>query len=313
MKRSLLVICISFLFLISVRAQEVVTGTVVDGKNMPIPGVRVEVVGRTESTVTDIDGNFKLEIDGPAKKLRFSYVGYKPTERKLKSEMLVKLGGGWAAKPSGYRGFFDLIGGFGTGGIRNVESGNSSITGIGKSSIAFGWGLTQGYQINSRFFVGLGWQIQALMFYANRRYDEELYSSHTIYGPLIPVYLDFRWDYDITAKTSPFVDLKLGYQFLGQFDGFDDYYYLRNSSIDLFGDLTRGILIMPTIGMRVSLYRKFGMNIGLSYNISIKRQFTAEKYFYEEYPNGDNVYERVRKDLGKSSGGIGMLNIGFEF
>ena len=39
-------------------AQNVVKGTVTDKDGNPIPGVKVEIKGGTESTITDLDGTF---------------------------------------------------------------------------------------------------------------------------------------------------------------------------------------------------------------------------------------------------------------
>jgi outer membrane receptor protein involved in Fe transport len=55
-----------------------ITGTVIDEEtNEPLIGVSVSVVGRIAGTITDANGNFRLNVDasGPVK-LRFSYVGF---------------------------------------------------------------------------------------------------------------------------------------------------------------------------------------------------------------------------------------------
>ena len=51
------------------------TGTITDGGE-PLPGVSVVVSGTTTGTVTDLDGNFSLEVPADAKSLTVSYVGY---------------------------------------------------------------------------------------------------------------------------------------------------------------------------------------------------------------------------------------------
>ena len=54
-----------------------VKGTIVDANsNIALPGVNVVEKGTTNGTVTDIEGVFSLEVDGPASVLEFSYVGY---------------------------------------------------------------------------------------------------------------------------------------------------------------------------------------------------------------------------------------------
>lgn len=52
-----------------------VTGTIVDQAGVPIIGANVVVKGTTNGTITDIDGNFELEVPGGAV-LEVSYIGY---------------------------------------------------------------------------------------------------------------------------------------------------------------------------------------------------------------------------------------------
>ncbi len=71
---------------IIIKAQQVskskdakVTGTVVDGKGLPVLGVGVVVKGTSNGTVTDIDGHYSIEADGNAV-LVFTSLGYKTVE-----------------------------------------------------------------------------------------------------------------------------------------------------------------------------------------------------------------------------------------
>ena len=53
-----------------------VTGKVMDGAfNEPMPGVAIQVQGTTTGTVTDLDGNFTLEVPSQDAVLIFSFVG----------------------------------------------------------------------------------------------------------------------------------------------------------------------------------------------------------------------------------------------
>ena len=63
MKKFLLV-CFSFVFVLSAWAQErVVSGTVTaDEDGSTLPGVNVVLKGTTNGTVTDVDGNFRLNV-----------------------------------------------------------------------------------------------------------------------------------------------------------------------------------------------------------------------------------------------------------
>jgi TonB-dependent starch-binding outer membrane protein SusC len=56
-----------------------VKGKVTDEKGEAIPGVNVSIQGTTIGTITDIDGNYVIEIDSPEKAvLLFSFIGYEP-------------------------------------------------------------------------------------------------------------------------------------------------------------------------------------------------------------------------------------------
>lgn len=56
-------------------AQNKVTGTVKDAQGEPLVGVSVQEVGTNNGTVTDVDGNYTLEVH-PGATLKFSYVGF---------------------------------------------------------------------------------------------------------------------------------------------------------------------------------------------------------------------------------------------
>lgn len=74
-------IFILFFFLgSSALAQVKLEGTVTDFKNQEsIPGVSIKVVGTDRGTITDLDGNYKLDVAEDAI-LRFSFIGYKTQE-----------------------------------------------------------------------------------------------------------------------------------------------------------------------------------------------------------------------------------------
>lgn len=65
--------------------QGIVTGTVTDGTDgMPMIGANVLVKGTTVGTITDIDGNFSLNVPDGKSVLTFSMIGYMPQEVTLK-------------------------------------------------------------------------------------------------------------------------------------------------------------------------------------------------------------------------------------
>ena len=59
--------------------QRTVTGTVTDETGEPLIGAMVKITDQNIGTVTDIDGNFTLNVGANAKSLTVSYVGYMAT------------------------------------------------------------------------------------------------------------------------------------------------------------------------------------------------------------------------------------------
>ena len=56
-------------------AEQLVTGVVLDQQSEPIIGAAVKIVGTTQGTVTDYDGNFTLQAN-PNQSVEVSYLGY---------------------------------------------------------------------------------------------------------------------------------------------------------------------------------------------------------------------------------------------
>jgi TonB-linked SusC/RagA family outer membrane protein len=57
-----------------------VAGTVVDEDGLPLIGVNILIKGTTRGAVTDLDGNFSLDLVDGQEVLVFSYTGYEPVE-----------------------------------------------------------------------------------------------------------------------------------------------------------------------------------------------------------------------------------------
>lgn len=70
-------------------AQRSITGKVTDEKNVPLIGASVLVKGTSTGTVTDIDGNYTVEIPAGATALVFSYTGYDTQEIELGTSNVV--------------------------------------------------------------------------------------------------------------------------------------------------------------------------------------------------------------------------------
>lgn len=60
----------------TLQAQTTITGTVVDSEDVPLIGASVLVEGTTTGTVTDIDGEFTLNVPALAETLRITYTGF---------------------------------------------------------------------------------------------------------------------------------------------------------------------------------------------------------------------------------------------
>lgn len=67
-------------------AQNQVTGHVADATGEPIIGANVTVKGTTVGTITDIDGNFTLEVASTDGTLVVSFIGYKSAEAAIKGK-----------------------------------------------------------------------------------------------------------------------------------------------------------------------------------------------------------------------------------
>ena len=83
--RKLLLIPVFALFSTVLFAQTTVSGTVKDaGSGEPLPDVNITVVGSSQGTTTDFDGNFNLKVNQPAPfTLKFSIVGFRTQEIKI--------------------------------------------------------------------------------------------------------------------------------------------------------------------------------------------------------------------------------------
>ena len=74
-KRALATLSLSMLCLVAFAQGRQITGTVIDGTGEPVIGANVLEVGTTNGVITDIDGNFKLNVQ-PNAKIQVSFIGY---------------------------------------------------------------------------------------------------------------------------------------------------------------------------------------------------------------------------------------------
>lgn len=90
-KIKLLTLILFLCTLIGHAQQKTITGTVVDDSNLPIPGVNVKVIGTKAGTLTDIDGNFKLNLTNANQTVEFSFIGFSTQTIDLKGKTTIKV------------------------------------------------------------------------------------------------------------------------------------------------------------------------------------------------------------------------------
>jgi len=90
-KRLILTLMVLFVGLQAVIAQSgTIRGKILDDNGDPIPGATIRVKGTSKGTVTDLNGNFKLNVEDGAT-LAISAIGMKGTEKSAQDGMSVKL------------------------------------------------------------------------------------------------------------------------------------------------------------------------------------------------------------------------------
>jgi TonB-linked SusC/RagA family outer membrane protein len=86
--RGILTLLLAFVVQLTFAQEKTVTGTVVDGDGLPIPGVDVFIKNTTTGIQTDFDGNYSLEASS-GQTLVFSYVGYRTQEIRVGSKTTI--------------------------------------------------------------------------------------------------------------------------------------------------------------------------------------------------------------------------------
>ena len=68
-----------------------ISGNVVDEDGNPIPGINISIKGTTQGTITDLDGNFTLEVPEEKNVLIFSFVGMHTQEVEINNQIILKV------------------------------------------------------------------------------------------------------------------------------------------------------------------------------------------------------------------------------
>lgn len=197
-----------------------------------------------------------------------------------------------------FRGFVDLYVGSSFSGGFSFNESECPISDV-KPDIVFGMNITGGYQITDYLFAGVGFGgYTPWLRYCDSYGDRE----HVFYSLYFPVYADVRWTLNIKSRVTPFVDMKIGYQFgtyVGEGDDFYDYYGEREPLQALHKN---GVYFQPSVGIRFGKATAF--NLGLAYNTSIGTRFMAGRV-----KDG----RRVREEVGSMTKGALMLTLGVDF
>lgn len=82
----LLVLCMTFSF----AQEKTISGNVTDQNGLPLPGVSIVVVGTSNGTQTDFDGNYAIRAN-TGQTLRFSYLGQKTVNRVVGSASAINV------------------------------------------------------------------------------------------------------------------------------------------------------------------------------------------------------------------------------
>lgn len=65
-----------------------VAGIIVDEASRPIPGVTVKVQGTSIGTVSDVSGNYSIQVPGGNPVLNYSFIGYETTDRPANASII---------------------------------------------------------------------------------------------------------------------------------------------------------------------------------------------------------------------------------
>lgn len=84
-------ILIALFFSQMLLAQTTVTGTVTDATGFPLPGASILVKGTTKGEITNIDGNYTINLDQTPSTLVFSYLGFISKEVEVTNQTTVNV------------------------------------------------------------------------------------------------------------------------------------------------------------------------------------------------------------------------------
>lgn len=205
-------------------AQNVINGTVVDKDKNPIPGAKVEVVGSAESTITELDGTFRLETQTPARKVKVRYVGMQSKTQSVEPNMQVTL--------TNSKIMWNVKAGFGLANFRGDVEDNSM-----KPSWKIGIGMEIPLAGNWLLMPSIEYKQKGCKTSDEDSYgkEEEKITLHYLQIPIMLGYkLNFNDEMGLTFKAGPY----LAYALKGK--GKYEYQYkeeIEKNSYDFFDDM----------------------------------------------------------------------------
>lgn len=216
-----------------------------------------------------------------------------------------------------YRGFVDLNLGGSTSNTNlwnydyNTQLDRALYSPTGKHTSFVNWGLStsHGLQLGGNFYIGLGIGLDFLKSVKSREeavaaqaepyclFIEEAHNYKYIWGA--QYFLHLRWDgfglFGIQSKLSPFVELKGGY--LQNLSELDPIYYdtVNEEAHWLLGkhSLKGGLFIKPSIGIRLRLTDRLGLNLGLYCEPLYKLTYPSQDAKVSWYEDNDEYTERT--------------------
>lgn len=186
-----------------------------------------------------------------------------------------------------WRGFLELTAGT-SPAKSDINLQNNTFRNVW-NPLSFGLNYTMGVQVIPQLYAGVGiGGYTALL-----SYDQEYGPERVFTALYFPVFVNARWIPDITKKINPFVDLKIGYQMGLDLDEIKmGYSYSYDSGRQCYIQHKNGMFFQPGVGVRFG--RDSAFNLGLAYNVSMRREFVTKDLSQQNLP----VVESFTKNYG---------------
>lgn len=100
-----------------------ITGVVVDELKIPMVGVAVSIPDKSAGTVTDLDGNYTLNVPSGVNQLVFSYLGYESQNVAIGKQTVINV----SLKPSSQALDEVVVVGYGTSAVKDITGSVSTV------------------------------------------------------------------------------------------------------------------------------------------------------------------------------------------